>query len=132
MLKSDDVGKLILRLTLGGLMLFHGIHKLQHVGPTVHWMQTALAAHHVPGFVAYGVFIGEVLAPVIIILGLYTRIGGLLIVINMIFAILLVHTGEFLTLTHSGGWALQLDAFFLLNGLVLICLGGGRYAMNRH
>ncbi|CAA6813055.1 MAG: Unknown protein, partial [uncultured Sulfurovum sp.] len=28
--KNDDLGKLILRLMIGGLMLFHGVAKLQN------------------------------------------------------------------------------------------------------
>ena len=48
-----------------------------------------------------------------IIVGLYSRIGGLLIAINMLFAIALVHTGDLLALTDHGGWRLELQAFYL-------------------
>jgi putative oxidoreductase len=64
-----------------------------------------------------------------IILGIYTRIGGLLIVINMLFAILLVHTGDLFTVTEHGGWRLELQAFYLFSGLALMFLGSGRLAV---
>ena len=35
LLSHDDFGKLLLRLAVGGLMLFHGLHKLfDGVGPS--------------------------------------------------------------------------------------------------
>jgi putative oxidoreductase len=129
---NDDVGKLILRLTLGVLILFHGVHKVMNFQATLGWLDPVLAVHHLPSFVAYGVFVGEVIAPILIILGYFTRIGGLLVVINMIFAIMLMHMSIFFTLDGSGGWALQLQAFYLLTGLALVFLGGGKYALNRH
>ncbi|HUI72785.1 MAG TPA: DoxX family membrane protein, partial [Spirochaetia bacterium] len=53
----EDTGKLILRLTTAGLILFHGISKIIH-GITM--IGGAVTAYHLPGFVAYGVYAGEV------------------------------------------------------------------------
>jgi putative oxidoreductase len=96
---------------------------------TLESMTGLLAAAGLPTYLAYGVFIGEVLAPILIILGIYSRIGGLIVVINMIFAVLLVHTAQLLTLTKTGGWALELQGFYLLTGLVLFFLGSGKIAV---
>jgi len=82
-----------------------------------------------PAFVAYGVYFGEVLAPLLIIFGVMSRLGGLFIVINMVFAVLLVHTSQLLTLSKTGGWAVELQAFYLLGGLAIIFLGSGRLAI---
>lgn len=127
--QSDALGKLVLRLTLGLLMSFHGISKVMHPVRTLDTMSGLLTAAGLPPYLAYGVFVGEVLAPILIVLGIYSRIGGLIVVINMIFALLLAHSAQLLTLTKTGGWALELQGFYLLTGLALFFLGSGRIAV---
>ena len=80
----DDLGRLVLRVALGALIVLHGISKLRNgLGP----IEEMVTAHGMPSFVAYGVLVGEVVAPLMLLLGFYARIGGLLIAINMLFAI---------------------------------------------
>jgi len=126
LLENADLGKLIIRLTLGGLLLFHGIAKLLN---GVGFIEGELASHGLPTFLAYGVFVGELIAPLMVVLGYQTRIGALLIVFNMLVAIVLVHANELLALSRSGGWALELQAFFLFTALAVIFLGPGRYKL---
>ncbi|AZT82133.1 DoxX family protein [Marinobacter sp. NP-4(2019)] len=126
MLDNADLGKLIIRLTLGGLMLFHGIAKLIH---GTGFIEGQLASLGIPAIFAYGVFIGELLAPLMVILGYQTRIGALLIAFNMLVAIALVHGHELLALGSSGGWALELQGFFLFTAIALVFLGPGRYKL---
>ncbi len=64
-----------------------------------------------------------------IIIGFYSRIGGLLVVINMVFAILLVHSGHLLALTDPGGWRIELQAFYLFCAVAVIFLGSGKLAV---
>lgn len=123
---NADLGKLILRLTLGGLLLFHGVSKLLN---GTGFIEGLLASHGIPAFVAYGVFIGELLAPLMVILGYHTRIGALLIVFNMLVAFALAHTHQLLKIGGGGGWALELQGFFLFTALALIFLGPGRYKL---
>jgi len=127
--RSDSVGKLVLRLTVGVLMLFHGVAKILGGPEAIERIGTRLTAMGLPAQIAYGVYLGEVLAPLMIILGIYCRVGGLLVAGNMVFAIALVHTGELLTLTGSGGWTLELQAFYLLGGIALLFLGSGKIAI---
>lgn len=126
MLENADLGKLIIRLTLGGLLLFHGIAKLLN---GVGFIEGELASHGLPTFLAYGVFVGELIAPLMVVLGYQTRIGALLIVFNMLVAIVLVHANELLALSRSGGWALELQAFFLFTAVAILFLGPGRYKL---
>jgi putative oxidoreductase len=77
------------------------------------------------------VFLGEVVAPLMVILGVYTRIGGLLMAGNMVFAIVLVHTGELFMLTQHGGWALELQGLYLFGALAILFLGSGSMALKR-
>lgn len=127
-LNNEDAGKLIMRLTLGLLMLFHGVAKIQNPG-SMEFINTMLSGAGLPAFVAYGVFVGEVFAPVLIILGLFTRYSAMLVVVNMLFAVLLVHTGHIFMLTDSGGWRLELQSFFLFVAVSIVFLGSGRFAI---
>ena len=122
---AGDAGKLVLRLTVGVLMLFHGIAKL--VGG-VAGIGSALAKAGLPEALGYLVFIGEVLAPLLLLLGLWTRVAALVVMVNMIVAVLLVHSGQLLGLTRSGGFALELQAFYLFGALAIALLGAGRYS----
>lgn len=126
MLENADLGKLIIRLTLGGLMLFHGVAKLFN---GISGIEGMLAGHGIPTVFAYGVYIGELIAPLMIILGYQTRIGALLIMFNMLVAIALAHGNQLLALGGNGGWALELQGFFLFTALAVIFLGPGRYKL---
>ena len=121
---------MLLRQTEGGLILCHGVHNIQYP-ESLDFISNSLQSAGLPAFLTYGVFVGEVLAPLMIILGLLSRLGGLLIVVNMIFAIALVHGGDLLSLTQHGGWRLELQAFFLLGGLAIFAMGSGRFAVRR-
>ncbi len=125
---GDDIGKLILRITLGGLMLLHGIAKV--IGG-VAGVEKMLGGVGLPAALALGVYVGEVLAPLLVLLGFYARVGAGIIVINMLFAVLLAHRGDLFSLTRTGGWALELQAFFLLTALALAFMGPGRFGINR-
>ena len=72
-----------------------------------------------PGFLAYAVFLGEVVAPLFLLVGLYVVPAALVVAMNMLVALVLVHTNHFLQLSKSGGWALELQAFFLVTALVV-------------
>lgn len=125
---NPDIGKLILRLALALMMLLHGLAKLNH---GVAWIIAALQGMGLPGFLAYGVFIGELLAPMMVLVGYQMRIGALLIVGNMCVAIVLAHRSDILALNATGGWAIELQAFYLFVALALVFLGPGKYALRK-
>lgn len=127
-LHNDALGKLTLRLSVGVLMLLHGIAKLLNPG-SLSWIGDQVANHGLPVFLAYGVLLGEVIAPVMAILGWQTRIAGLLMAGNMVVAIMLAHTGELFRLGNNGGWALELQGMFLFGALALVFMGSGRMAV---
>ncbi|MEN8107009.1 MAG: DoxX family protein [Pseudomonadota bacterium] len=127
LLKNDAAGKLVLRLTVGGLMLFHGISKLLNPD-SVGFIGSKLADAGLPEILSYAVYIGEIVAPLMIISGFLSRAGAALVVANMLFAILLVHTGDIFALNEHGGWRLELQGFYLFGSLAIIFLGSGRYA----
>ena len=128
LLDNEDLGKLILRLMLGLLILFHGVAKITHPG-SLEFIVGSLSSAGLPSFLAYGVFLGEVLAPVLILLGVFSRYSAIAIIINMSFALFLVHTGEIFALTDHGGWRLELQGFYLFTAAAMVFFGSGRYAV---
>ena len=122
-----DLGKLVLRIVLGVLVLLHGVAKLRGgVGP----IGEMLVAHGLPAVLAYGALVGEVVGPLLLIAGFYARIGALLVAVNMLFAFFLAHLGELGTLNEVGGWALELQGMFLGTAIALALVGPGRYSVN--
>lgn len=121
-----DLAKLLLRVTIGGLLLFHGVFKIQH---GVSWIARLLHAHGVPGFVAYGAYLGEVVAPAMLIAGLLTRPAACVIAINLAAATLLVKTGVLWDRTSVGAWSLEVEALYFFGALAVMFLGAGRFTL---
>jgi putative oxidoreductase len=125
---ADDAGKLLLRVVLGVLILLHGIAKITKGVSGIEGMVTSQG---LPGFLAYGVYIGEVLAPVFLILGFYSRVAAVIIALNMVVAIALAHAKDLFVLGQQGGWALELQGMFLFTAIALVLTGPGRFSINR-
>lgn len=124
--RFDDAGKLLLRLTIGVLLLMHGLFKLAN---GIDGITALVLAQGWPAWLAFGVFIGEIIAPSLLIIGVLTRAGALVIVFNMGLAVYLAHASQLLSLTKTGGWALELQGLFLLGALVVALLGAGRFSL---
>ena len=127
MFKSDDIGKLVLRVALGVLILLHGVAKITKGVDGIGGM---LASHGLPAILAYGVYIGEILAPVLLIVGLFTRPAAAIMAINMLVAIWLVHRKDLGAINGQGGWALELQGMFLFAAISLAFTGGGRFGLS--
>jgi len=124
----EDAGKLLLRVIVAGLMMFHGLDKVVH-GPG-HVMQD-LAEHGMPVVLGYGVYVGEVVAPILILLGIWTRLAALVYSGSIAFATIQVHGADFLALKPTGAWAAELWAFYIVTPVVVALLGPGRHALAR-
>ena len=125
---SENIGKLILRLMVGGMMLFHGIDKALH---GVTFIKGILKSQGLPEMLAYGVYVGEILAPLFLILGWKSRVWAGVIVFNMVAAIYLTKMDVIFKLGTHGSWALELPMFYLLSALAIVLLGSGKYAVMR-
>jgi len=79
-----NFGLLFIRLGLGVCLLMHGIFKLTH---GIDGVKSMLVARGIPDLVAYGAYVGEVLAPAMIIIGVFCRIGALLVIANVLMII---------------------------------------------
>lgn len=125
---QTDMGKLLLRIMLGGLMLFHGIAKLSH---GIDFIKGTVAAKGLPEMMAYGVYVGEIIAPLMLLIGFKSRIAGVIIAFNMIMALFLVHSNELLRISDTGGLTIELQLFYLLSSIAITLLGSGKYAVKR-
>lgn len=123
---SDDAGKLVLRLALAAMLLFHGIAKLQH---GIGFIADMLAKAGMPAVLGYGVYIGEIVAPLLILVGFLTRPAALIVAFNMLVAVLLVHMKQLMTVNEQGGWALELQGMYFFTAIAIALLGAGRFSM---
>ncbi|HEM6800387.1 DoxX family protein [Citrobacter koseri] len=126
MLTHEDFGKFLLRLAVGGLMLFHGLHKLFD---GIDGISNMLIAKGLPGFIAYGVLVGEVIAPCLIVLGILTRPAALVLALTMVVAWLMVGTGKTWQLDAVGAWAIESLVYFFIGALAVAFLGAGRFSV---
>ena len=124
----DDGGKLILRVSIAGLMLFHGVAKITG---GVGGVQAMLTDAGLPTVLAYGVYVGEVVAPVLMILGFFARTAAIVFAFNMLVAIFLGHPNELLSIGEFGQWMIELPVLYLVGGVCVAIFGPGRFAIRR-
>ena len=122
----DDIGKLMLRLTVGGLMLFHGVDKvIRGVGG----IRATMARNGLPELMAYSVYLSEIAAPLLIIVGFWTRPAAVLYAATIMLATYLVHANEYVELARTGGYAAELYVFYIAGAITVALLGAGRYSL---
>ena len=126
---SDDMGKIILRFTLGFLMLLHGYSKLVN---GIDGIIMRLVNDGFPELLAYGVYVGEIIAPIMIIMGLFTRISSAIYAFTMFFAIYIAHSSDVFTINEkSGGSVIELQLLFMFVAIALMFLGAGKYSVDK-
>lgn len=125
----EDSAKLVLRATVGILILLHTwavINGEQAIRDT-------LMRWDLPVGLAWSAVIFEGIAPIMVILGIYARIGAWLMTFWMAMAFLLAHidTGHIFQLAENGvGWRVEGPFFFLACSFCVALLGAGRYGLN--
>lgn len=124
-LYNPDLAKLFIRLGLG-MMLFHGIHKIE---AGVGGIAGLLTAHGLPAIFAQGVYLGEVVAPILIMLGILCRLSSIVMIGTMLVAYLLVGLGKTFAVDALGAWAIENIMFYVLMSLALLFLGSGRFSV---
>lgn len=123
---TTSIGLLILRLGFGGYMLTHGWGKLQML------FRGQFDEFPDPLGIGSGLsltlaVLGEVLFPVLVILGLLTRLSAAPVVITMAVAAFVIHASD----PWSGGSpSKELALLYLIAFLTLIFTGAGRYSLD--
>ncbi len=124
---NEDLGKLILRVSISILMLFHGWKK---VVDGVDKIEANLVSIGLPEFIAYGVYLGEIVFPFLIILGLFTRLASIGVAFTMICAIFLVFSDKIFMLGKTGGPVTELPLLYLCTSIVIAFIGAGKYSLD--
>lgn len=124
---KQNTGLLISRIAIGFPMLFYGIGKVVH---GIGFIQQVLVDKGLPAFFGYGVYVGEVIAPLLLLLGWRTRLAAAVFAVNCITAVLLVQSSLIFSLNENGGWAIELLLLYALMAVSLFFTGGGKYALS--
>ena len=122
---NPDFGLLILRIAVGGLLFLHGVHKISN---GLENQMQLLSSNGIPGQLMYFVYISEVAAPVLLLMGIFTRISALTIIMTMI-TIIYVIPVPLLGLDKHGASLIELQLFYLLIPVALFFTGPGRYRL---
>ena len=126
MTRLDDLGKLILRLGIASLLLFHGVFKLQS---GIGFVEQMVNQAGLPQQLAYGVYFGEIVAPLLVIVGLLTRPAALIMAFDVAMAIFLARRDDLTRIGSGGGWAVEIEGALFVGALAIAFLGGGRLAV---
>lgn len=121
-------GLLLLRITIGILLLSHGLIKITN---GLEGIVNMLSTKGIPAFVAWGVYIGEIVAPVALVIGFRARLASAVIFINMLVVFFIARPHDILALNDMGLWKMELAAFYLFGSIVLFLTGAGKYAVSR-
>lgn len=127
--KNENLAKFILAFSVGFLMLFHGYSILNHGVGIIEEKFTNLG---LPGFLANGAYLGEIVAPIMLIIGVRVKIASLLIIGTMIGAIGLVYLGDVFSLTKTGAWAIEVQVFYILTSIVIFFQGESKYSLEAY
>jgi putative oxidoreductase len=125
---NQDLAKLLLRLTCGGILLFHGIHK---VFVEIDHVKVIVRNAGLPEFFAYGNIIGEFVAPIFVLIGFKTRIAAAIIAFNMLMSVLIGHRDIMFSINDYGGWMIETNVLYMMTAVVLFFTGAGRYSLSR-
>ena len=118
-ISSQRPGVLLLRFTVAGLMLFHGVAKLRN---GLEGIESLLANVGLPTWLSYGALVGEVLAPLLVLAGLWVRPAALVMAFTMVVAVGLAHPTQLFTIGRTGGYGLELQAFFFFCSIAIALL----------
>ncbi len=128
LVNNSDFGKLLLRVSVGTLLLFHGVNKIQH---GYGFVESMLLKARLPGYLSHGILVGELLAPLLMVTGIFTRTAALVQAFVMVMAIYLVHSRELFSISEHGGYTLELQALYLFGSLAVFFFGAGRFSFSR-
>jgi putative oxidoreductase len=118
----NHIWLLIYRVTISAFMLTHGIPKLNRlISGNVGEFSDPLGVGHTMSLIL--TVFGEVVAPVLVILGLGTRFSAIPVAFAMAMAGFVVHSADPFARK-------ELALLFLMGFLTIIVMGGGRYSLD--
>jgi doxX len=128
-MKNVDLGLLFIRLGLGICLFMHGFGKILH---GLSGVKGILVNAGLPGFLAYFSYLGEVLAPIMLIIGFCSRVGAILVLGTSI-TILYSYYGfaNLFALNEVNGFKSELIYLYIAISLCILFIGSGKYAVKQ-
>ena len=123
-----NTGLILLRITVGTLLFTHGLIKITN---GVEGIANMLTSKGLPAFVAYGVYAGEIIAPILLVIGFRARLAAVVIFINMLVVFFIARPQDLFALNAMGLWEMELAAFYLFGSIILFFTGAGKYAVSK-
>lgn len=124
--RTAPYGALILRVTLGVLFLVHAGLKIFVFTPA--GTAQFFGSLGLPAAFAYFVIVWEVVAGLMLVLGIWTSLAALVLIPDLLGAIFMVHgAAGFFFNNPKGGW--EYPAFWSIALLVQALIGDGAYAL---
>lgn len=122
----QNLGLLVLRLSVGILMFLHGVYYVRY---GIDMVVEPVVQNGLPKAFAYLIFLGELIAPAFMIVGVYTRLAGLMVATTMAFSVILAHRDLIFTLNEMGAWPVELNGLYCFGALAVALLGSGKFAL---
>lgn len=119
---SHNLGLLLLRVGFGGMMLTHGIPKLLKMISGDLSFGDPLGIGETPSLIL--AILGEVLFPILVIVGFKTRLTSIPVIITMAVAAFIVHAADPLGTKEKA-------ILYLVGFLAIALLGPGKYSVDR-
>lgn len=120
---AEDLGKLLLRVVPGGIMLIdHGWPKLMGMGERMETFADPVGLG--PGLSLVLIVFAEVICAVLVMLGVWTRLSTIPLIIGMAVITFVSHGDDLL---GKGEIAL----IYLIAFIAILLVGGGRFSLDR-
>jgi Predicted membrane protein len=129
--QTGGFAALVLRLTLGLVMLPHGIQKITHFNNVLYHLQHD---YKVPAFLSVIVILVEFIAPILLLAGFAGRVMAGLLVILMIGAVISgnhLQNGFFMNwFGNQQGEGFEYHLLAIGIGMVIVMLGSGAWSVD--
>src|SRR3954468_12106837 len=107
--------------------MMHGSNSLIH---GIDYIKGMVHSAGLPEFISYGNLVGEVIAPIFMIIGYRSRIAALVVAFNMLLSVLIAHRDIAFARNDYGGWMIELNVFFFMTALAVFFTGAGKYSLS--
>lgn len=132
-----DIATLLLRITVGGILILHGIRKTNNkLEGTIKWFNSLgfpfnITKGRVPAYLAA---INEILFGFLLLIGFLTQMVAIIVFSQMLVALFVAVVKEKSALISMAGkpgvYGYELDLHYLFGALALLFLGGGAFSID--
>lgn len=122
--RVENNGLLILRLTIGLVLLMAGLQKIFTLNQMDEYAE-AITLLKLPANAVYAFIPFEIIAPIMLILGVFSRVVAGLIVIYLFISVFMLQFEFIFMLIPGKGHALESELLLLFTSLAICCLGSG-------